>query len=324
MFMFNKTVSIMENNEPLTHLDIVNNLDIASEYIKNTWKNPDNYFLVEIIQRYKDNSNVLDDTGKSIFAKTKTINNKTIIDDNQVGSIFIRGNTLDDVINSLRAPKIFLYPEISKLLNVKGNTFNDLTTLCDMFNARAYLTSLRESFSRISEITNTLRTDNTPESTTISLGGCYVPNTIKQLEYRSDYVSKLIKFNFNTAHYQNPWSFMIIDCDIPKISVVNDVVKILNTHGITKCDILQSHNGYHILFYPEEIGMHTYGKGCKLKTALNKEFEKFGTQSDCQGKIENFSVMVEKQGFGKILLYSPVGGENRNISHPVWNRNRIY
>ena len=311
------------------HLDIVNNLDLSFDIIRKYHQNEDNFFIIYIVQRVKDNENVLDSTGNSIFGKKK-VNNKIVAAHNFIGYIFVRGKTIEDVYESVRYPVIHLYTEYAELLGVSQTfkcgsvPFENLIYICETLNARAYMTPMKESFSEIAEITNNHK----------FLKQLYLSHSCHKYAYYDDYNRRLFRFVWNAEHKTNYWPWVFIDCDIPDREAVREVLAILNEEGINyeKVLTLPSHNGYHLIFDPKNIKSVDYPDGIEynskklyvLRNKLNKKFRKFGVQFDEQGAIENNKITVEEVRLSTILLYSPAGDPNRNVEHPSWNVDRVF
>lgn len=241
-----RIVKLVINEMIDEHLDTVNNLDFAIQCAQQNWIDKNSYCLIEIIQRAKDNTNVLDDTGNSIFSITKE-RGKNIKHDNVIASATINGKTLEEFIQNLRNPILHIYGKFRDLLGYgdtitcNDNNIGNVIDICDKFNARAYLSPVKQGLS------DKMKSEIKPNSMT--------PNRIKDLIGKTDIDSKRLKLDWITNHVDRNWPYGFIDCDIDDEGVVKQIIDILKKYSITKYGVRPSHNGYHIIFPTKQNGL---------------------------------------------------------------------
>ena len=314
--------------ELLEHVDTVNNIEIAKKIIMDNWKSPDDYWFVSIVQRYKDNYNVLDNTNKPIFVKQKNYSSSDyeMGKKNFIGYCIIMGNTVDEAVNSLLNPTIYVFNLWAKNFNMQNtipcndNKFGNIIKICNSFNARAYMNINPKSYHK-----NTNRELIVNQMT---------PIKVKQVVGKEDPYSKEVKFHYisTSGSYSDKNSpFYLIDCDIDDEKIVNKIKQLLKNYGINISYQYASHNGYHIIFDVRSVS-NDPKMIRKTVSEIKTKLEGFGRMIDKNGKELDFSNtqkktqewMVELEHDKNILLYSPVGNVNNNSANPSWNKNKVY
>lgn len=305
------------------HVDIIggpetDKLNTAIHIIKNTWRSPDDYWVVEIRARKKDHMKY----------NTKTIKLKGWVGKggNKVGIAYIHGKTVEEAINSLCNLTISLFDWAADALrengyNIQNNEFsikdNNMGTvykLCDLFFARAYFTINKKSFNKTKEVF-TKRTGNT----------------------HIDFMDPMF---LSFALYGNGYPlYAYIDCDIDPeseskfgeketgISEINRFISYLEEKNIRIYKVENSHNGVHI--YANAYEFYKVFKNPKrAKETLNKLFDITCDVGALKGK-RRFSnnrdgdeSILEKGGQAAMLLYSPCG--TRPQSNVLINKREDY
>ena len=320
-----KNESIMRNKYLIEGVEAINNLDIAINIIKTQWNSPDDYWYVKILQRQKDNSNVIDDEGNSIFT-----NGSPWLDgdkhDNRIGYAIIKGNTKEEAINSLLNATVTIFDSWIDFIGKKYIANNDgnigaIIQVCRAFNARAYMTSYKRSFNSFK--------DREPKKNGV------MPNAILNLAGKTDPSSRERVFDHLTNHQRigsNP--YYLIDCDDEDEKIHNKVLTFLETkYNIRPLNVYRTHNGIHFLIdlskavrqednvpvtsvtimntFANEINHYfktLYGNEAKIRKGTKREQEN----------------PIELEHDKPIILYSEVGVKGRNIAHPEWQTYRKY
>lgn len=277
---------------------IVDNIDFAIQFYKDFWVSPDTYAIIEIKQKVKDNFNVLDSNGISIF-REKLNDNDDI--DNLIALSTIKGETPEEFIQKIHEPKFYILDDFRKYLG-SGETLagpDVITTLCDTFNARAYLSQPRKSYSK---------TIDKP------LADCNLPKYYQTLIPKKDKTSQYIKFNYISNHQRhNNWCYGLVDIDTKDEDKIQKTLEILKKYGIVNFNLLESHHGYHLFSSWNRNPLFVKSN----KDPLNKELKELGTQ-EVIGYGGDQLVKLESEGYSKLLLYSSTGDESRNVAHPDW------
>ena len=288
----------------------INNLELATNISKSCWKNEDMYSIMEIRQRFKDNNNVLDETNNGIFFPKL---NKMDNNDNLIALAVIKGNTLDDFIHRLYNPILYIFPEYRGFLGCNeyfectDNNMNNVISVCNKLNARAYLGQMRLSYKR----------NKKREVTNFNL-----PVRIKHLLDKNDKPSRVVKFTYVSNNQdKGGWFYGFIDIDVDDMGVVNQVIGIIRHYNITNYYVVQSHNGYHLIFLWEDNNI--YSNKSEIKSKINNELLQFGTQY-VTGFGEDPNIKMEPLGFSKLLLYSLAGDKTRNTQHPDWIKGMVF
>ena len=298
--------------------EIINNKDfIVSNIIKKQWSSPDDYWYVSILQRQKDNSNVLDSEGNSIFVG----NGKKWIDgdfsDNRIGYVIVSGNTVEEAIDSLLNAKVTIFDswipliDNQKTIECNDNNFGSIISVCRRFNARAYISMYKRSLSKNSS-------KDLPQD-------IYTPNILKnELTGKTDTSSRERIFDFVSTHKpRTNLPLWFIDCDEES----DDINEYVYNYIVRNCGVepqcYQTHNGYHYL-----IDMNWAADDAKeikkIKKGLNTFlYNLYGNEGNLgkRGKQLN-PITIENDK--KLILYSEVGVEGRNVEHPDWQTIRDY
>lgn len=305
------------------HIDIVggpetDKLDTAIRIIKNTWRSPDDYWVVEIRARKKDHM--------KYNTKTTPIKGWIGKGGNKVGIAYIHGKTVEEAINSLRNLTISLFDWAADTLiengykiqnnefSIKDNNMGTVYKLCDLFFARAYFTINKKSFNKTKEVF-TKKTGNT----------------------HIDFMDPMF---LSFALYGNGYPlYAYIDCDIDPeseskfgkketgISEINRFINYLEEKNIRIYKVENSHNGVHI--YTDAYNFYKVFKNPKqARETLNKLFDITCDVGELKGKrrFSNNRIgdesILEKGGQAAMLLYSPCG--NRPQSNVLINKRENY
>lgn len=312
----------------------INNLTYAiEEIIKKQWSSPDDYWYVSISQRQKDNSNVVDDNGMSIFSgKIKKRKGKEVIDNigwedgdssqNRIGYVVVKGNTVNEAIDSLINPTVTIFEswryffDGKKQISSNDGKMNSIIQVCRMFNARAYFSSYKRSYSKLNGFDPR---DTNVTKPIISLRGKTDPISRERV---FDFVSTR-KFPFN--QHKPVW---FVDCDDENeeknAQVVNGIKEICGVDP----KIYRTHNGVHYII--DMSHYYTNKKDIKIAWGILNALKQF-LYSLYGNTVEKRTKDTPKQpnpieidmGYS-IILYSEVGIKGRNISHPKWQKNRNY
>ena len=300
---------------------IVNNLDLAIRIIKNQWESPDDYWYVKIIQRNKDNSNVVDRDGKSIFSKK----GKTWLDgrnnENKIGYVVVKGETVNDAIDSLINPKVTIFDSWvdfigQKVIQSNDNKFGAIIEVCRAFNARAYMAMYKKSFSDFSN--RDAGTDLMTPKVYQALRGDMSPSARERV------------FDHITNHTRMPSvPFWLVDCDdedeVTQEKVLDYMYK---EFGLKPIDTYKSHGGVHYLLdfskittSPKEMQAIADDMNAFFKTL----YPETPVKEKKKGEIaKTQSNPIEVEHNKNIILYSEVGIPGRNVPHPEWQKNTIY
>ena len=294
---------------------VINNLGLAIDLIKKQWKSPDDYWYVSILQRKKDNGNVVDKEGKSIFTggSTKWIDGD--FDANRIGYSVIKGNTLEETINSLLNPKVTVFDSWidfvgAKTIESNDNNMNSIIRVCQSFNARAYMSIYKRSFSEFSskEIPNDI----------------WTPKVLQQqLKGKTDSSSLERKFDFVSTHKaRRNLPFWFIDCDEEDEKINKDVYDYIKNNCGVEPIVYQTHNGFHYLIdmsnsYDEKKDVTT------IKDKLNAFLHKIYNNEIVKGAGKQTNP-IELEDDKKIILFSDVYIEGRNINYPEWAKDHVY
>ena len=316
--------SLNENKILTEHVDTVFNLDIAAKIIRDTWESPDDYWYISILQRRKDNDQVVDDFGKSIFVSQS---NRQKFDGgneraNAIGYAIISGRTMEEALNALYCPTVNIFPiwintlGMGRVIKCGDNKIENIVRICDTLNARAYMNIYKKSY-----IENSSREPGTDLMT---------PVKIQQLRGKSDFDSKEKVFNFYSSRSNKPSApFYLVDCDLEDNASQNKVVSILKKYGITPDYQYQTHNGCHFIFDIRKLNLGAKEAKHVLKN-LKYEFEStFGVinpdaKVDAKGINKTQLSDVELEHDKKMILYSSVGRAGLNVRNPLWNAKRVY
>ncbi len=265
------------------HYDIINNVEYCQDIIKQQWQNPENYWFISIMKRGKDNHNMI-------------VNNNDIVNnynDILIGYAIVKGNTVEETIQSLLYPTIHYYNNNGIIECPKNQILGNVIELCNQTNARAYFTQRLDNFTKVKN------TEYKPNR--------FTPKYIRDISDLYDDKSEKIKFMYKTIHNKTQKKdIQLVDCDIDDENIALEISNILKDNGIEKVKILPSHNGYHIFFNAQEL----YKRDIKLKDFNNHInnilLKKYGEQTK-----NNPYVKIEPSTFSNILLYSAAGRKNK-------------
>lgn len=269
------------------HLDIVNNQSTFESIIREQWETPDDFWYVCIDSRVKDfisrkvfHPYYIRKKPRSVkmFHKIGDVDKRFHYDrkHNTVGYVIIKGDTVDDAINSLKNPIVHFLPWAQEKVKRETYSSNDgkmkaIIKTCNHFFARAYVSINKRSFSYCE------KNSNGDEAT-----------------FRSIALKSYTKFpwNQNPKNGKLPWQ--MIDCDIDTVEGQKKMEDYLAKNYDFDISINSaSHDGRHYIIknplpgnktvhFPDELGQ-----------------DKSDTSKD------GHPILVKKDGF--ILLYSPCG-----------------
>lgn len=322
-----------EKDEDTTHMgrflvegvERINNLETAIKIIETQWSSPDDYWYVKIIQRKKDNNNVVDDEGRQIF-----VNGKAWLDgdkyDNRIGYVIVKGNTMEEAVNSLLNATVTIFDSWVDFIGNKHVSSNNgnigaIIDVCRAFNARAYMSSYKRSYDSFK--------NREPKKTGV------MPSVILGLAGKTDPSSRERVFDHLTNHQKirsNP--YYLVDCDDEDEGTQNKVLSFLEKeYNIKPLNVYHTHNGIHFLIdlskavrqrdntsvttttvmdtFAKEINYYLkslYGNETKIRKSTKKGQEN----------------PIELEHDKPIILYSEVGVQGRNIAHPEWQKYRNY
>lgn len=320
------------------HQDVVENLELAKEMVRDQWKSPDNYWYILIVERAKDNYNVRDTMGNSIFKNKKNATKKNTRIDNNVGYAIVKGDTVEEALESLMYPDVILFKDNLDIFGdlAGGNgrivpcdrskgEISNIKEICDATNARALMTIRRNSYKNSTTKYEKPqgRMETHFKEALLSSDG----------EIVGDYT--ILCKTLHPTKYSGK-HMLLIDCDIDSDDpntmkdVFGRIRKIMADNGveiykITKSggdkDVFTSHNGYHIWVDAETennsklfAGSNEKQMAIKLNDILKQEF---GTSRSHLGRQDGL-VMMEKPSISNIILYSSVGYSDRNVESPEW------
>lgn len=314
--------------------EIINNLNLAVEHVQKQWASEDDYWYVSICQRRKDNGNVVDDNGMSIFSgKIKKTKDGPTIDNigwedgdsskNKIGYVVVKGETVDEAVNCLLNPTVTIFESWrsffggKKQISSNDGKMSSIIEVCRMFNARAYFSSYKKSYSALyGRDPYDLR----------------VTKPIIALRGKNDPISRERVFDFvstRKAAYNLPIWF--VDCDDEGEEINKKVSEYIKSACGVEPRVYKSHGGVHYL-----IDMSHYfsdKKGRSIANGIAKNLRQFfyslyGNQITKGGKkIKNGSKQenpIELDMGYNIILYSEVGVKGRNVPHPDWQKDRNY
>lgn len=331
-----------EKNECMKHrkdlinegVEKINNLNYAIEgIIKKQWSSPDDYWYVSISQRQKDNSNVTDDNGMSIFSgrikKTKdgqSVENVGWEDgdssQNKIGYVVVKGNTVDEAIDSLANPTVTIFEswryffDGKKQISSNDGQMGSIIEICRMFNARAYFSSYKRSYGKYNGFDPK---DTNVTKPIISLRGKTDPISRERV---FDFVSTR-KFPFN--QHKPVW---FVDCDDENKEINSKVVSGIKKICGVDPKIYETHNGVHYIIDMSQY--YTNKKGIKVAWGILNTLKQF--LYDLYGnKIEKRKKDTPKQpnpieidmGYS-IILFSEVKMGGKNIASPEWQKIKKY
>ena len=330
----NEGYSIMNKVIITEGQEIINNLSLAVELVQKQWESEDDYWYVSICQRRKDNGNVIDDNGMSIFSgKLRKTKNGHVIDNigwedgdsskNKIGYVVVRGKTLDEAINCLLNPTVIIFESWKgffggkKQISSNDRKMSSIIRVCRMFNARAYFSSYKKSYSAL------YGTD--PHDLRVT-------KPIIALRGKNDPISRERVFDFvstrKAAHNLPIW---FVDCDDEGEEINRKVSDYIKSACGVEPRIYKSHGGVHYL-----IDMSHYfsdKKGRSIANNIVKNLRQFFyslygnqvTKGIKRGKNDSKQQNPIELDMGyNIILYSEAGVKGRNISHPEWQKNLNY
>ena len=306
-------------------VETINNLDAAVNIIQTQWSSPDDYWYVKILQRQKDNDKVVDDEGNPIF-----VNDKPWLDgdasDNRIGYAIIKGNTMEEAVNSLLNATITIFDSWIDFIGTKHVSSNDgnigaIIEVCRAFNARAYMSSYKRSFDSFK--------DREPKKTGV------MPSAILSLAGKTDPSSRERVFDHLTNHQRigsNP--YYLVDCDDEDENIHNKVLSFLKTdYNIKPLNIYHTHNGIHFLIDLSKAVRQKDNVAVTNVTVMNDFANEinyyFKTLYGNEAKIRKGTKRkqenpIELEHDKPIILYSEVGIQGRNVAHPEWQTYRNY
>ena len=304
---------------------VINNLDKAIEIINTQWSSPDDYWYVKILQRKKDNDNVVDDEGRSIF-----VNGSAWVDgdkdDNRIGYVVVKGNTKEEAINSLLNATVTIFDSWVDFVGNKHISSNDgnigsIIEVCRAFNARAYMSSYKRSFDSFR--------NREPKKSGM------MPGAILGLAGKTDPSSRERVFDHLTNHQRigsNP--YYLIDCDDESENVQTQILDFLkNDYNIEPLQSYKTHNGVHFLVDLSKAIRKKDNMPVKNTTVMNEFAGEinyylktlYGNETKVRkGDKRGQENPAELEHDRPIILFSEVGIEGRNVEHPEWQKYRNY
>lgn len=251
------------------HIAVIDNTSDAEKLISMQWTSPDDYWFIQITQRKKDFRNF----NKRHGGNAKWWDRVPGIDgssrENFAGYGVVRGNSVQEAIDSLRNITIKLNPWAAQKMgqaSVQSNgNMEAIYDICDKLWARAYITINKRSMSRTQRIAQK--------------GG------LRAFDKESSR-------NHKDAQYY-PWSMIDMDIDDPNAwKETDDALKKI---GITPSISHKSHDGMHYFFDNRNIMNYT---------EHSPEFSPIARKYAAKKQPGEAFTMKED---AKMILYSPCG-----------------
>ena len=279
------------------HLDTVDNLSTVIKIIREDWESPDDYWHIDITSRRKDiinnkfispyYSKVTKDGKMQYFKRVNTSRDKrdkeSSSSKNFVGYAIVKGNTVEEAINSLLNPTIHFTKWASEELGMKTYKTNDgamkgIIDVCTQFYARAYISMNKRSYQ---------------ETTTNLANSGYGNYGIDSFLFSNESQKKI---KGNEKFKKRPWT--IIDFDIDDEEVEKEFENYLKQNGVIIRYKLKSHNGTHYLLNYKDMA---------TARKINLDLDRFDMRSKTFGVRHNTDKAVNIDNDNKMLLYSPCG-----------------
>lgn len=279
------------------HVDVINNLNKVIEIIKEDWSSPDDFWHIEIVNRKKDDVNnqiknpyyfkQKKNGDNQYFTMTSKSNNKHEIEStrskNFIAYGIVKGNTVEEAVNSLLNPTLYFTNWACKLLGMEKYTTNDgnmkaIIDVCNQFYARSYISMNKRSY----------------ESVQSSLKKKGLENYgINSWPFSRESQRKILS---NEKYTKRPWA--LIDFDIDDEEVAKQFEEYLRNNGVKIRYKLNSHNGIHYLVNYKDNNMAK-----KMKLNLDN----FDIRNKTFGIRNSNDKAVTLEHDNKLLLYSPCG-----------------
>ena len=303
-FMYMKKRIIKEGAE------VINNINVACKIIRDQWSSPDDYWYLFITQRVKDNFNVVDDNGNSIFSSKGWDDGNE--KENRIGYAVIMGNTVEEAVNSLLNPRIKIFGSVTRYVGtneIQGNDgrMDSVIELCKKFNARAYLSQYKRSYKEFTD----------PKKFSISR---FTPSEIKSLYGKTDDESLKRIFHYVNVNRPKPSRpFYLIDCDDEDPRKQQQVLDQLSKVGLSVAYAYQTHAGVHYLVDLSTVANSPSARKDLAKN-LNTYFRSLYGKEEEKGDHLAQTNPIEIERDKNIILYSEVGVNGRNVANPEWQK----